>query len=390
MKIVGVETVVVGAPWRELTFVELVTDQGLRGVGEARMVSKTDTLLACIEEMAGRHVVGMDPFDVERLAWRFHWAEYGRAGEVTQTALAAFDIACHDLMGQALGEPVWRLLGGRFRDRVPAYANGWYQGRRDPQAFARLAGKVVERGYRGLKVDPFGAAAAEIDPRQLGLATEIVAAIRDQVGPDVAIMVEMHGRFTPAAAVRAARALEPYQPEWIEEPVPPYNPAGLRRVRAATWLPIATGERIHVLPEFRELFEHGLVDVVQADLSHFGGFTGLRKLAAWADAYDLLLAPHNVCGPVGTAANVHFAIATGAYKVLEHFNDFADPWIAEVVDGAPRVDPSDGCFPLPTAPGLGVRLDRDAAARHPRTHGYLNLVEEGWELRGADPDQSPS
>ncbi len=97
-----------------------------------------------------------------------------------------------------------------------------------------------------------------------------------------------------------------------------------------------------------------------------------------------------MCGPVGTAANVHFAIATGAYKVLEHFNDFADPWIAEVVDGAPRVDPSDGCFPLPTAPGLGVRLNRDAAARHPRPHGYLTLVEEGWELRGADPDQSPS
>jgi galactonate dehydratase len=184
-------------------------------------------------------------------------------------------------------------------------------------------------------------------------------------------------------AVRAARALEPYQPEWIEEPVPPYNPAGLRRVRAGTSLPIATGERIHVLPEFRELFEQGLVDVVQADLTHFGGFTGLRKLAGWADAYDLLLAPHNVCGPVGTVANVHLAVATGAYKVLEHFNDFADPWVAEVVDAAPQVDPADGCFAVPTAPGLGVRLDHAAAARHPRTHAYLNLVREGWELRGS-------
>jgi galactonate dehydratase len=383
VKIVGVETAVVGTPWRELTFVELVTDQGLRGVGEARMVATTDTLLACIEEMAGRHVVGMDPFDLERLAWQFHWEEYSRAGELTQTVLAMFDVACHDLIGQALGEPVWRLLGGRFRDRVPAYANGWYQGKREPAAFAGFARGVVDRGYNGLKVDPFGAAAAEIDSRQLGLATEIVAAIRDEIGPDVDLMVEMHGRFTPAAAVKVARALEPYQPEWIEEPVPPYNPAGLRRVRAGTSLPIATGERIHVLPEFRELFEQGLVDVVQADLTHFGGFTGLRKLAAWADAYDLLLAPHNVCGPVGTAANVHFAVATGAYKVLEHFNDFADPWVAEVVSGAPRVDPADGCFAVPTAPGLGVRLDHAAVARHPRTHAYLNLVQEGWELRGA-------
>jgi galactonate dehydratase len=382
VKVVDLQTVVVGTPWRELTFVELVTDEGLRGVGEARMVSKTDTLLACIEELARRHVVGMDPFDVERLAWRFHWEEYGRAGEVTQTALAAVDVACHDLMGQATGLPLWRLLGGRFRERVPAYANGWYQGDRDPQALARMAREVVGRGYRAMKIDPFGAATAEIDARQLGVATDIVAAIRDAVGSEIGLMVEMHGRFTPATAVKVARALEPYQPEWIEEPVPPYNPAGLRRVRAGTWLPLATGERIHVLAEFRELFEQGLVDVVQADLTHFGGFTALRKLAGWAEAYDLPLAPHNVCGPVGTAANVHFAIATGNHKVLEHFNDFADAWVGELVEGAPVVDPADGCFGLPTAPGLGVRLDHQAAARHPRTHAHFSLVDEGWEFRG--------
>jgi galactonate dehydratase len=163
--------------------------------------------------------------------------------------------------------------------------------------------------------------------------------------------------------------------------VPPYNPAGLRQVRAGTWLPLATGERLHVLPEFRELLEGGLVDIVQADLTHFGGFTGLRKLAGWAGAYDLLLAPHNVCGPVGTAANVHLAVATGNHKVLEHFNDFADPWVADLVEGAPQVDPADGCFTLPTGPGLGVRLDREAAARHPRTGVHFNLVEEGWERR---------
>ena len=383
MKVAAVEAVVVGTPWRELTFVELVTDEGLRGVGEARMVNKTDTLVACIDELAGRYVLGMDPFDVERLAWQVHWAEYGRAGEVTQTALATFDVACHDLIGQATGMPVWKLLGGRFRDRVPAYANGWYQGDRDPEVVARFAGEVAARGYRGLKIDPFGAATAELTAAQLGLAVEIVAAVRDTVGPDVELMIEMHGRFTAATAVRAARALEPFSPAWIEEPVPPYNPAGLRQVRAGTWLPLATGERTHVLPEFRELLEGGLVDIVQADLTHFGGFTGLRKLAGWAEAYDLLLAPHNVCGPVGTAANVHLGIATGNYKVLEHFNDFADPWVAELVDGAPRVEEADGCFALPTAPGLGVRLDREAAARHPRTGVHFNLVEEGWERRDA-------
>ena len=252
MKVVSVETVVVGTPWRELTFVELVTDDGLRGVGEARMVNKTDTLLACIEELAQRYVVGMDPFDLERLAWQVHWAEYGRAGEVTQTALGAIDVACYDLMGQHVGEPVWRLLGGRFRDRVPAYANGWYQGDREPEVVASFAAEVVGRGYRGRKIDPFGAATAELGHAELGLAADIVAAVRDAVGPETELMVEMHGRFTAATAVRAARALEPSRPAWIEEPVPPYNPAGLRQVRAGTWLPVATGKRVHVLPESKE------------------------------------------------------------------------------------------------------------------------------------------
>lgn len=390
MKVAAVETTVVGTPWRELTYVELVTDDGLRGVGEARMVTMTDALLACIEELAPRYVVGMDPFDVERLAWQFHWAEYGRAGEITQTALAVIDVACHDLMAQATGQPLWRLLGGLFRDRVPAYANGWYRGERHPQAFARFSRAVVDRGYRGLKLDPFGAATAELTRAELALAVDIVTAVREAVGRDVAVMIEMHGRFTPATAVRVAEALAPCDPEWIEEPVPPYNPSALRRVRAGTTLPLATGERIHVLPEFRQLLEEGLVDVIQADLTHFGGFTGLRKLASWADAYGVLLAPHNVCGPVGTAANVHFAIATPNYKVLEHFNDFADPWITGVVDCAPTVDAADGCFGLPTAPGLGVRLDHAEAARHPRTHSHFNLVDEGWERRDAISGSSAS
>jgi galactonate dehydratase len=282
--------------------------------------------------------------------------------------------------------PVWRLLGGRFRDRVPAYANGWYQGDRDPEVVARFAAEVAGRGYRGLKIDPFGAASAELGQADLGLAVDIVAAVRDTVGPEVELMLEMHGRFTAATAVRVARAMEPFGPAWIEEPVPPYNPAGLRQVRAGTWLPLATGERVHVLAEFRELFEDGLVDIVQADLTHFGGFTTLRKLAGWAAAYDLLLAPHNVCGPVGTAANLHLAVATGNYKVLEHFNDFADPWVSDLVHGAPAVDPADGCFALPTRPGLGVSLDREAAARHPRTGVHFNLFADGWERRDARPE----
>jgi len=382
MKIVDLRLTVVGTPWRELVFLELTTDEGLTGVSEVRMVNKTDTLVACIGELAPRYVIGTDPFDVERLAWNVQRGEYGRAGEVAQSALAAFDVASWDLMGQSLGVPVWKLLGGKFRDRVPAYANGWYQAEREAGAIARLARGVVERGYRALKLDPFGAASAELPAGDRRRAGSIVAAVREAVGPDVQLLIEMHGRFTPATAVRVAAMLEPYDPEWIEEPVPPENAAALARVKAATRTPIATGERAHTIADIREFIETGVADVVQVDLTHFGGFLPMKHLAGWADAHYLLLAPHNVCGPVGTMANVHFAVATPNYKVLEHFNDFADPWVQDLVDHAPRVSADDGCFGLPDRPGLGVRLNHEACAAHPRTGGRLRLFEAGWEKRG--------
>jgi galactonate dehydratase len=389
MRIVDVVTTVVGAPWRELTFVELVTDDERRGLAEVRMITKTDTLLACISELADRHVVGSDPFDLETLAFNVQRAEYGRPGEITQSALAAFDIACWDLIGQALGVPVWKLLGGRYRDRVRAYANGWYQTNRNPAAFAERARDVVARGYKALKVDPFGNAQTWLPPGERQRSIALVAAVRDAVGPDVEIMIEMHGRFSAAAATEIAVELEPFAPAWLEEPVTFDVPVGLARVRSATRRPIATGERLHLLSDFRAIIEQGLVDIVQADLTHFGGFTGLRRLAGWAEAYELPLAPHNVCGPVGTAANIHFAVATPNYLILEHFNDFADTWVSDLVDESPMVDPVDGCFPAPSAPGLGIRLDHDACAEHPRTHTGIFLFSEGWERRGEPSPAAP-
>jgi galactonate dehydratase len=381
MKITGTRPTVVGTPWRELVFLELETDDGLVGLSEVRMVSRTATLVACLEELAPRHVIGADPFDVERLAWNIQRAEYDRPGEVSQSALASFDVACWDLMGQKLGVPVWKLLGGRFRTRVPAYANGWYQTERDPARIAALARAVVASGYRALKLDPFGHASAELDAAERRRAVAIVAAVREAVGDDVGIMIEMHGRFTPATAAAMAKLVEPYAPEWIEEPTPPENPQAYRTVRAATTLPIATGERAHTMEDIRGFIEGGLVDVVQADLTHFGGFLPMKRLAGWAEAYALVLAPHNVCGPVGTMANLHFAVATPNYKILEHFNDFADAWVHDLVEGSPRIDPADGCFVAPERPGLGVKLNREACAAHPPTGGRIRLFDAGWEQR---------
>jgi galactonate dehydratase len=389
VRIVDVVTTVVGSPWRELTFVELVTDDDRRGLGEVRMITKTDTLLACISELGDRHLIGADPFDVETLAYKLQRSEYGRPGEITQSALAAFDIACWDLIGQELNVPVWKLLGGKYRDGVRAYANGWYQTDRDPTALAESAREVVSRGYTALKLDPFGSAWMWLPPPERRRSIELVAAVRDAVGPDVEIMIEMHGRFSQAAAAEIAVDLEPFSPAWLEEPVPYDSPQGLARVRSATRSPIATGERLHLLADFRPIIEQGLVDIVQADLTHFGGFTGLRRLAGWAEAYELPLAPHNVCGPVGTVANIHFAVATPNYLILEHFNDFADTWVSELVDEAPAIDPVDGCFAAPDVPGLGIRLDHDACAEHPRTHTGIFLFSDGWERRGEPSTATP-
>jgi len=380
VRITEIRTTVVGAPWRELTFVELVTDEGLVGLSEVRMVNKTDTLLAAIDELGRRHVVGMDPFDTERLSRKLLWDEFGRAGEVTASALAAFDVAFHDLQGQALGVPVWKLLGGRVRDSVRAYANGWYRGDRTPETFAALARTVVARGYTALKVDPFGAASTQLSNSERARSVDILAAVRDAVGPDVQLMVEMHGRFTAGEATRVAGLVAPLDPEWLEEPVPPYSAASLREVRRRTPLPLATGERHHTLADLREIVEEGLVDVLQSDISHFGGLAAVRKLAGWAQVYDLVVAPHNVCGPVGTMANVHFGVATPNHMVLEHFNDFADPWVLDLVEGAPVVR-ADGTFAVPEAPGLGVELRHDVCAEHPRTDAFFDLHAEGWEKR---------
>ncbi len=373
--------IVVGAPWRELTIIQVTTDEGITGLGEVRMVNKTETLVAAIHELGNRYLIGMDPFDLNKLAWNIQFAEYGIPGEVGQSALAAFDIALWDIIGKKTNQPVWKLLGGKFRDKVPAYANGWYQGDRDPKIIGELAKKVKARGYGGLKIDPFGAASAELSNEERRRSVSVLEAVREAVGEDFNIFLEMHGRFTASAAMLVAKDVEHINPGWLEEPVLPMDIHGMKTLRKNTHLPIATGERIHHSQELIPFLEEGVIDIVQIDLTHHAGITGMQKLMGWTDAYNVVLAPHNVCGPIGTAAALHFSIAAPNLKVLEHFNDFADPWVSEIVTGAPYVNPADGCFELPTKPGLGVELNREVCEAHPRTFGRLDLFSEGWERR---------
>ncbi|HEY1596983.1 MAG TPA: mandelate racemase/muconate lactonizing enzyme family protein [Thermoleophilaceae bacterium] len=383
MRITGLRTGVVGTPWRHLTLVELQTDEGLTGVGETRMINHTEALLGYLSEAKSTHVIGHDPFAIEALVQRMTRFDYGRSGEIAMSALAVLEMACWDIIGKALDQPVYALLGGRVRDRVKAYANGWYTVDRTPEEFHAAARAVVERGYRALKFDPFGAGFWDLERDERRRSIDLVEAVRDAAGSDVELMIEMHGRFVPSAAIEIARELEPFRPAWIEEPVPPDNLKALAKVSDGVNIPIATGERIHSRGEFRELFELQAADIVQPDIAHFGGILETRKLAATAETHYVLVAPHNVCGPVATAANLHVAACTPNFKIQEHFNDFADSWVEDVAPGLPRLDPADGCFPLPEGPGLGVTVDWDAVAEHPPEPLSFDLFKPGWEHRDA-------
>jgi galactonate dehydratase len=383
MRIAEVRSLVLGTPWRNLTFVVVRTDEGLEGVGETRMVNHTEALLGYLEEAVPRHVLGTDPFAIESLVQRMRRDDYARAGEIAMSALAVIEMACWDIVGKALDQPVYRLLGGPVRTQISAYANGWYGVERTAEEFHAAARRVIERGYRALKLDPFGAGWYELSSRELRLSLSLVEAVRDAIGPDAELFIEMHGRFTPRQAITIARELERVAPGWIEEPVPPENVKALAKVAQAVDIPVATGERIHVRHEFREVLELQAADIIQPDVAHCGGLLETKKIAAWAESYYVLVAPHNVGGPVATSAALHLAAATPNFKIQEHFNDFVDPHVREAAHGVPEV--VDGAFALPSAPGLGVTLNEDAIREHPPTRTGFNLFSEGWHARGAPP-----
>lgn len=382
MRITRISTHVVGTPWRNLTYVQVHTDEGLTGVGETRMLGRTDALVGYLREAEVNHIAGSDPFAIEDLVRRMKYGDFGRAGEIVMSGIACVETACWDIKGKALGVPVWQLLGGAVTDRVKAYANGWYTTERTPEAYHEAARRVVERGYRALKIDPFGAGRFELDHAESRYAVSLVEAVRDAVGDGTELMLEMHGRFSPATAVRLAREMAPFRPAWLEEPVPPENLRALAKVAGRVDLPVATGERIHDRIEFRELFESQAADIVQPDVGHIGGILETRKLAATAETHYVLVAPHNVGGPVLTAASLQVGFCTPNFKVLEHFNDFADAEIKNVVKGAPEV--VDGFFSRSEAPGLGVELDTDAAAEFPQQRAHFDLWADGWEKRNPD------
>lgn len=381
MKISDVRSFVVYGGLQNWILVEVLTDQGIVGVGEAS-ISWLERSVDEAVQWVSRYVVGQDPFDVERLWQTMYRETYYRGGPIPQAAISGIDMALWDIAGKALGVPSYKLLGGVCRDRIRLYANAWYTDASAPAEFAKAAVDVVEQGYTALKFDPFGSADMTIDKDALRLAMARVAAVREAIGDDVDILLEAHGRFNVYTAVEIARAMAPFKPMFYEEPIPPENVDALADVRRQVTIPVATGERLYSRWDYRELFAKQAADIVQPDLAWVGGISEAKKISALADTSYVPIAPHNCQGPVAMAATVQFAISTPNFLILEYFVRQV-PWRDELVTNPLQIER--GYLRLPTAPGLGIgQLDESVARAHPYQPTRLSLWQSGWQSQLQD------
>ncbi len=359
MKITDISAFVTKPPGAagNYVFVKVATDEGIVGWGESSIGA---TSVAAVVEEFGAAIIGRDPFRIEE-HWQdmYHLFHNVRGGALQMAAVSGIEIALWDIKGKALGVPVYELLGGAMRDKIWTY--GRFDGV-DPDAAVANAMSFVEDGYTALKGDPFGHQGIFTSPESERDAIAKVAAVREAVGEDVELLVEVHGRLTPAEAIRIGEQLEPYRPFFYEEPVPPQNIDAMVRVAQAINIPIATGERIYTKWGFKDLLEKQAVAVVQPDVCHAGGISELKKIAAMAEVYYVGFAPHNPYGPINTMAAIHVDACAPNFLIQEGGHaDWYDSLLVE-----PFQRQTDGFFDLPAAPGIGVEMDEEALRRHPQ------------------------
>lgn len=369
LRITAVETIVVNAELRNWIMVKVRTDQdGLYGWGEASLNWKTRAVVGAIEDLTPL-LIGRDPRDIEQILRVLTKHSYYRLGIIGTTAISGIEHALWDVFGKSVGEPVWRLLGGRVRDTVRVYTHLGLGDMRavyetvDVGPLRERAAAVVDQGYDALKVViiPYG--------HHLTVAAErrnvdkLMSALRSTVGPDVDIMVDFHGRpASVAAALQYIDVLAPYDPLFCEEPVQPGDTEALRQVAERARCPIAAGERLVGLREFLPVFAAKAVHVAQPDLNHTGGLLEGKRIAAVADTEMVGVAPHNPNGPIAGAAALHFDVSTPNFLIQEEMSG-AVSWYDDVVrTPMQRVG---NHWTVPDAPGLGVEVDEREAAKHP-------------------------
>ena len=394
MKIASLETFVVGNPppahgGRYFLFLKLVTETGIVGIGEVYAATfGPKAIVAMIEDVFEHHVLGADPFAIERLWRNVYGRGYSQRPDLSlMGVLSGIEMALWDIIGKALSQPIYQLLGGKAHERLRSYTylypreEGGEQAHSpsrvydDPDTAASRALDYLAMGFTAVKFDPAGAYST-YDPRQpslerLDLSERFCKRIREAVGSRCDLLFGTHGQFTTSGAVRMAKRLETYEPLWFEEPVPPERPEEMAIVARQTSIPIAAGERLTTKYEFARLIETGAASILQMNLGRVGGILEAKKIAGMAEAHYAQIAPHLYCGPIVGAANIQLATCTPNFLILESIGRW-DGFHAALLKTPIRWE--DGFVIPPTAPELGVELDEEVARAHPYTGSDLHLV----------------
>ena len=389
MKIADIKTYVVGNPvpykggvnW---VFLQLVTDDGIEGFGEAYGVPfHPNTAVQMIDDVGERFVIGSDPFKIEKLWRTLYTGGYSQHPDLAMMGvISAFEMACWDIVGKALNQPIYNLLGGQVHEKLRAYTylypspDDISRGTvfTDPERAPIRAIEYVEQGFTAVKFDPVEPMMPST-PVQLSLevlhnAEMVVKNVREAVGDKCDILIGTHGSMTTSSAIRLAKRLEKYDPLWFEEPVPPENRDEMARVARSTSIPISTGERLSTKYEFRELLEKQAATILQMALGRVGGILEAKKIAGMAEAYYAQIAPHLYCGPIEAAANIQIDTCSPNFLIQESIETW-DGFYSEILKEP--VQWEDGYIIPPTKPGLGVELNEEVAAKHPYTGRYLTL-----------------
>jgi len=373
MKIARIETRVCHARMRNWIFVKVITDQpGLIGWGEATLEWHTRGVVGAIEDLA-QLLIGEDPRRIEHLWQTMYRQHFWHGNDVVRgTAMAGIDLALWDILGKTLGVPCHQLWGGRVRDYVRLYCHlgggrmeDFYETPvNEAKRFGELAQKAVADGFTAFKSMPVPEQMMIEGLRPVKFAESCVAAMREAVGDSIDIMVDCHARASPRMGQIFAKALEPYGLYFFEEPCWPEHIEGIAEVQRAVKTPIATGERMVSQFAFKRLLELQAASIIQPDITHCGGLSEARRIAAMAQAYGVAVAPHNPQGPVSTAASIEFGFATPNYLICEAVHQDV-PWRDEIVNWGFTVEKQGRIVRPSSRPGLGVEINEAAIAAHP-------------------------
>jgi len=369
MKITKVEPILVGAPTpgcgllsnRNYFYILVHTDEGITGLGEATLESHDDSILGTIKDIEDL-VIGQDPTKIGFLMQVLIRQRFWKGGVVKASAISGIELACWDILGKSQNKPVYELLGGACRDKIRVYANGWTGGATDQAVIKDKAAEAIEAGYKAFK---FSLAVPTWPIRDIEAVRKIdkaAATIREAIGPDAALMFDGHGRYDSQLAIQVGQMLEPYNLMFFEEPVQPEDEEGMARVARLVNIPIAAGERLTRLQEFRRLLDKEAICIAQPDLAHCHGFNEGVKVAHLAEAYDCFVAPHCPMSPVITAISLHLDAVAPNFLIQERL--FLNDWRNEIITEPLKV--VDGYIELSKKPGWGVELDMEKVKAHPR------------------------